>query len=93
MPVYGERAMDLVFDFGGIAGGRQDDFDLATFFGQIPPIRITSLSSNAMILEKLKLSFGENEQFGEGIANAMKENMLKDLRENRKEEYMSDLGK
>ena len=84
--------MDLVFDFGGIAGGRQDDFVLAEFYGQTPPIRISSLSSNKMILDKLRLTFGENEQFYEGIANAMRETILKDLRENRKEEYMSDLG-
>ena len=40
----------------------------------------------------MKQLFGENEQFTEDIALAMKETMIKDLTENRKEEYMSESG-
>ena len=34
--VYGERALDLAFDFGSIAGGTvgETDFNLAEFFGE-----------------------------------------------------------
>ena len=36
MPVYGERALDLVFPFGSIAGGLddQEELNLSQFFGQ-----------------------------------------------------------
>ena len=49
--VYGERALDVSFDFGGIAGGQvgKEDFDIAKFFGEKPPVRISTLASDAMI--------------------------------------------
>ena len=95
-PVYGERALDLAFDFSGIGGGRIEsitfDFDIALFFGEKSPIRITTVSSETMIIERLSDLFGENDLFTKDIATAMKATMLNDLRENRKEEYMSNAG-
>ena len=46
-----------------------------------------------MIVQRLIDLFGENELFNEDIAAEMKRNMIKDLEENRKEEYMSEPGK
>ena len=46
-----------------------------------------------MIVQRLTDLFGENEQFNEDVAAEMKRNMIKDLEENQKEEYMSEPGK
>ena len=46
-----------------------------------------------MIVARLQNLFGENELFNEDVAAEMKRNMIKDLEENRKEEYMSEPGK
>ena len=93
-PVYGERALDLAFDFGGISGGKQGegDFDLAKFFGEEAPKRISTLASPDMVLARLKNLFGDEEQFTLSIATEMKKLMIDDLRNNRKEEYMSKVG-
>ena len=92
--VYGDRALDLSFDFGGIGGGRLADgeFDLAAFFGEERPIRISTLASSAMIQQRMINLFGEDEQFTEVMAEQMKTVMLEDLNGNRKEEYMSEAG-
>lgn len=92
--IYGERALDLAFDFGSIAGGTvgETDFDLAEFFGEEPPIRISTLSSDRMIHERLVDLFDEDPQFTMEMAHTMKEKMLQDLTGNRKEEYMSAVG-
>jgi len=92
--VYGDRALDLSFDFGGIGGGRLADgeFDLAAFFGEERPIRISTLASSAMIQQRMISLFGEDEQFTEAMAEQMKTVMLEDLNANRKEEYMSEAG-
>ncbi|XP_064402058.1 uncharacterized protein LOC135347879 [Halichondria panicea] len=92
--VYGERALDMSFDFGGIAGGHvgKGEFDIAKFFGEKPPVRISTLASTAMIITRLNELFGSNPQFNQQIAEKMKEVMLEDLRGNRKEEYMSEAG-
>ena len=92
--VYGDRALDLSFDIEGIAGGRlaDGDFDLAAFFGEERPIRISTLASSAMIRQRMINLFGEDEQFTEAIAMQMKTVMLEDLNSNRKEEYMSEAG-
>ena len=92
--VYGDRALDLSFDFGGIGGGRLADgeFDLAEFFGEERPIRISTLASSAMIQHRMINLFGEDEQFTEAMAMQMKKVMLEDLNSNRKEEYMSEAG-
>ncbi len=91
-PVYGERALDIVFD--GMMGSNPDDegFCMATFFGQKPLMRMTTLASPRMVVERLKTLFGENTQFTEDMAQRMLEVMLEDLRANRKEEYMSKVG-
>ncbi|XP_078350918.1 uncharacterized protein LOC144635713 isoform X1 [Oculina patagonica] len=92
--IYGERALDLAFDFGSIAGGTvgESDFDLAEFFGEQAPIRISTLYSGDMICGRLVDLFGEDPQFTEEMAHTMKETMLADLTGNRKEEYMSAAG-
>ena len=92
--IYGDRALDLAFDFGSIAGGTvgETDFDLAAFFGVEAPVRISTLSSERMIQERLIDLFGEDRQFTMEMAGAMKEKMLEDLSGNRKEEYMSEAG-
>ena len=87
-PVYGKRAVDLVFGFLGVG-----DFDLAAFFGVETPIRITTLATKDMIRDRLMQSFGENPQFRDDkILTQMKEQMLLDLHAGRKEEYQSDAG-
>ncbi|KAJ7369455.1 hypothetical protein OS493_038822, partial [Desmophyllum pertusum] len=92
--IYGDRALDLAFDFGGIAGGAvgETDFDMAKFFGEKAPIRISTLSSERMVHERLLNLFGEDPQFTMEMALIMKETMLTDLTVNRKEEYMSAVG-
>ena len=86
-PVYGERAVDLVFGFLGIG-----DFDLAKFFGVETPNRITTLATTDMIVDRLVNLFGPDPQFNADMAQKMKETMIKDLTANRKEEYMSKVG-
>ena len=85
--VYGERAVDLVFDSLGIG-----KFDLAKFFGVETPNRITTLATTEMIKDRLVNLFGPDPQFNEDIVLQMKQTMLEDLRNNRKEEYMSKVG-
>ena len=88
----------MSFDFTGIAGGLEgklvgdNDLNLADFFNEDTPIRISTLSSERMIVERLEQLFGENEQFTEKIAFQMKKTMINDLTQNRKEEYMSESG-
>ena len=91
-PVYGERALDIVLD--GVMDSNHDDkeFCLATFFEQEPLMRMTTLASPRMVVERLKTLFGENTQFTEDMAQRMLDVMLEDLHENRKEEYMSKVG-
>ena len=75
--VYGTRALDFVFDLG------KDEFDLADFFGEKAPIRITSIASPEMIRARLVDLFGEDEDFTIERAQQMKEVMLDDLKQNR----------
>ena len=92
--VYGERALDFTFDFGGIAGGHLDEgeFNMADFFGEKAPVRISTLSSPAMIKQRLLDLFGTDEQFTDDMAVKMQNVMLEDLLSQRKEEYMSEVG-
>ena len=76
-----------------ILGDDWTEEDLADFFQTEAPIRISTLSSERMIVARLQNLFGENELFNEDVAGEMKRNMIKDLEENRKEEYMSEPGK
>ena len=86
-PIYGARSCDLVFGFLGTG-----DFDVAEFFGVEAPKRITTLATVDMLKERLITLFGDNEQFNDEIGGNMKERMLEDLHEGRKEEYMSKVG-
>ena len=92
--IYGERALDWAFDFKSIAGGtvKKTELDLAKFFGEEAPVRISTLSSDRMIRERLVDLFGEDPQFTLEMAQTMKKTMLADLTHNRKEEYMSAVG-
>ena len=92
--IYGERALDVAFSFGGVAGGKitKDEFDMARFFGEKPPTRISTLASTDMIVESLNECFGEHEDFTEERAEEMKKVMIEDLKTNRKEEYTSKVG-
>jgi hypothetical protein len=85
--VYGEQALDLVF--GALGMG---NFDLAAFFGEKPPDRITTDATVSMIKNRLISLFGNNAQFTEEMARKMKEKMLEDLHYGRKNEYMSEVG-
>ena len=91
--VYGKRALDIVFDGGGMGGGG-GSFCLADFFGEESVNRISTLASNEMIRDRLINLFGENSQFTVEMALKMKEKMLEDLRADppRKEEYTSAMG-
>ena len=87
--IYGERALDL-----WIPGEENAvrEFDLAAFFGEKAPDRITDLSSPQMIRDRLAKHFGEDPQFTEEMGFKMKEKLLADMSGNRKEEYMSKVG-
>ncbi|XP_066919346.1 uncharacterized protein, partial [Clytia hemisphaerica] len=90
--IVGERALDRVFGFPQFEPENMEGFSLNGFFGDKLTIRITTLASNKMIRDSLIEHFGEDEQFTLEIGNQMKELMLEDLRENRKEEYQSCIG-
>ncbi len=92
--LYGERSMDLSFDFSGIAGGHvlPGEFNMAEFFSIKAPKRISTLASDGMIKERLIELFGRDEQFTIKMASAMRKVMIEDLTKNRKEEYMSHFG-
>ncbi|XP_065897224.1 uncharacterized protein [Dysidea avara] len=85
--LYGERATDLVFGFLGIG-----DFDMAKFFGCEAPNRITTLATTDMIVDRMENLYGKSPHFTEEIAMKMKEQMLLDVRNGRKEEYNSTAG-
>ena len=76
-PVYGEHALDYVLDL------RKDNFDMADFFGEKAPVRISSVSSSKMIRRRLADVFGSDKQFTVEMGDKMKKLMLKDLREHR----------
>ena len=92
--LYGERALDMAFDFPGIASGHmgEHELDVAEFFGIEAPMRMSTLASTDMVIEHLQDLFEDNEQFTEEMATNMKAKMIEDLTNNRKEEYMSHVG-
>ena len=91
--VVGERALDRVFGFPQFEPEHLEGFCLNRFLGNDKlTIRITTLADNKMIKDALVQNFGEDEQFTLEIGTKMKELMLEDLRENRKEEYQSCFG-
>lgn len=87
--VYGPRALDVVFSS---QMGPTKDFDLAEFFGEKAPVRMTTFASETMILRRLEELFGPDPQFDWNLAHAMRGQILDDLREGNKEEYMSHVG-
>ena len=90
-PVYGERALDMVFGMPNFAPN-EAEFSMAKFFGEKPVMRMTTLASPQMVVDRLTNLFGENPQFTLERAQAMLAKMLEDLRHERKEEYMSKVG-
>ncbi|KAJ7385893.1 hypothetical protein OS493_013929 [Desmophyllum pertusum] len=89
--VYGERALDMVFGMPNFTPGKKE-FNMAKFFGEKPVMRMTTLASPMMIVQRLNKLFGEDPQFTEERGQRMKEVMLEDLHKNIKEEYMSAVG-
>ncbi|XP_074656968.1 uncharacterized protein LOC141910144 [Tubulanus polymorphus] len=85
-PIYGGKALDFVF------GLDKGDFDMGAFFGEDYRMRITTLASPEMIRLRMVHLFGEDPNFTDEIAIKMKEQMLDDLKHNRKEEYQSPAG-
>ena len=75
--VYGDRALDFVFDLGRYV------FDMAEFFDEKPPMRITTLTTPENIVKQLVHMFGEDDQFTVERTNQMLEVILEDLRHNR----------
>ena len=55
-------------------------------------MRMTTLASPKMIVDRLTFLFGEDRQFTEERGQRMLEVMLEDLHKYRKEEYMSAVG-
>ena len=91
-PVCGERALDVVFGLEHLTRSPSTEFYLPEFFDEKYEIRMTSLTTPLMIMEKLKTVFGEDPQFNMQIATSMQKKILQDLREGIKEEYHSDVG-
>ena len=89
--VYGERALDMVFGMPNFTPSKKE-FDMATFFGEKHIMRMTTLASPKMVADRLTNLFGDDPQFTEERGQRMLEMMLKDLHQNRKEEYMSAVG-
>ena len=90
-PVYGERALDMVFGMPNFTPDKKE-FNMAEFFGEKLVMRMTTLASPKMVVDRLKNVFGENPQFTEERGKRMLEVMLEDLHVDRKEEYMSNVG-
>jgi Ca2+-binding EF-hand superfamily protein len=90
-PVYGERALDMVFGMPNFAPDKKE-FSMAEFFGEKPVMRMTTLASPQMVVDRLTNLFGKDPQFTLERAKAMLAKMLEDLRNGRKEEYMSKVG-
>ena len=95
--IYGERALDMVFGFvlDAISDKNPIDmkrFDLAEFLGLEHEMRISNMANTEMFLLKLKDNFGDHPQFNMEMAEAMKEMMLENTRQGRKEDYNSKAG-
>ena len=90
--VIGERAMDRVFGFPQFDPEVMEGFNLQEFFGAEETIRITTMANNKMIKEALEKIFGEDPQFTLEMGCQMKQQILEDLKNNRKEEYQSPFG-
>lgn len=87
MPVYGVRALDLVFPFLP-----PPEFSLARFFGVDETPRISNMADAPLIKSRLEKDFGKDPQFTEEMGARMKDQMLVDAAANLKEEYNSKAG-
>ena len=65
--VYGERVLDLVFDFIGVG-----DLNLGDFFGEKTVNRITTLATPQIIIDRLVALFGESPCFTTEIAKMIR---------------------
>ena len=96
MPIYGERALDMLFGFTFSAIDEDphicEGFDMAEFLGVKRKIRISGLANDKMIQSKLIEIFGENPQFTLERCEAMRQKITLNAAEGRKEEYNSDVG-
>lgn len=90
-PIYGARALDMVFGIDQFIP-TEKEFSMARFFGEEPVMRMTTLASPKMVVQRMQKVFGDDAQFTEEMAKKMLEKMLEDLHANRKEEYMSAVG-
>lgn len=103
--VYGPRAVEAVFGFGGIGGGgfvdadgdgdleAVDHFSVAEFLGiDDVPVRISTLASPGLVVIRLQQCFGEDDKFTEKIADRLLQQMKKDLEHNVEAEHTSALG-
>lgn len=90
-PVYGGRALDMVFGMPNFTPTKEE-FNIAEFFGEKTVMRMSTLASPKMVADRLKNVFGEDTEFTEERGQKMLEVMLEDLHANRKEEYMSKVG-
>ena len=66
--------------------------DLAELCDITKTMRITTLATNEMIVTRLTRLFGEDPNFNETRAQLMKEQMLDEYKNNKKEEYHSPIG-
>ena len=64
--IYGARALDFVLD------KNPEDFDVADFFGEETPVRISAMASAEVIRQRLVDLFGEDEKFTLDVATRMK---------------------
>lgn len=90
--IYGERALDIVFDLEIDEQAEASKFDLSEFFGVHAPNRVHTLSSPRIIKDRLVEVFGMNDRFTEERAAKMKAVMIDELSNGCKEEYMSPFG-
>lgn len=106
--VYGPRAVESVFGFGGIAGGSLDPsadkdgdgivddvdhFNLASFLGITdPPIRISTLASPGLVQRRLVQCFGENPLFTEEAGGKLLARIKTELEANIELEHSSPVG-
>jgi hypothetical protein len=81
----------MVFGMPNFAPDKKE-FSMTEFFGEKPVMRMTTLASPQMVIDRLTNLFGEDPQFTLERGQAMLEMMLEDLRNGRKEEYMSKVG-
>jgi len=96
-PVYGERALDMLFGgtFAALVEGQDvcdGNFDMAEFLGVKREVRITTMASGTMIALKLKEVFGTDTRFTEEVGDKMRLQIIKNAADGRKEEYNSEAG-